>query len=560
MRTRVRRGTARRRIVQGAVVLALVGQAVVTASNVPVSAAAAPIAAGSTERDSVSQGFSLNELPDDTTSYDLSADGRYVVFATTSHADRTCSFTPQLTCVDDRDTNDVSDVFVRDRFTSRTDLITIGPVAVSGVLRCEGLFGSTSLTFPDTGVGRTSAAQDVTCTNDGPGPVTVTNTSINSVDFGVGSLCTGATLLAGDSCQIQATFEPTSSGAKTGTIDIHHTGSNATPISISLSGTAYDIASLSCVTPTTDSQVPAGDAADSSDNQYDFGFVLVDGAPINVVVTCTAGGPSGARVAIEGISLSGNLRFPAGGDNDGFDTGTEPCFGVTLTVGGTASCTSNVNFATTNSSGVDFFKATLSIDHDGSNGPTDQTFFEATGVVPGPKIRGSSARLTPFGTRAFWSAMRCDTCYRISGKVSRSAEPTYTPGRFFGPLGASLPTEPAQVGPGDVVAAATCTPNANFDCLAVGGDHPSISNDGRYIAFDSSSTAYEDSNSDGTTNVYIADRGAPAADGSFPTTATGGQVPNINRVSFFYNESNAYDEDLGFDSRQPSISNDGKQR
>src|SRR6266540_4186670 len=541
MRTRVRRGTARRRIVQGAVVLALVGQAVVTASNVPVSAAAAPIAAGSTERDSLFSGFSVNELPDDTTSYDLSADGRYVVFATTSHADGTCSFTPQLTCVDDRDTNDVSDVFVRDRFTGRTDLISIGPVAVAGALSCT----PTSVNFPNVGLDTSSSPEDVTCTNDGPGPVTVTGTS-SPTNYIISDECTTVTLLAGDSCTVTVTYSPSGSlGNADSTLDISHTGSNQSPITIGL----HVIAGLTCAPAT-----------------HDFGFVIVGTNPNpSFTSTCTAEGPAGARLTVQDVvpvECNGGTTPCDQDDGDGqggfFTSGGSCAINTVLTVPN--SCTVNVQFRPQQ---LRTYSLTYGVLYT-SNPPDGVHQFRSDiqvtgqGVSPPPAIRGGSA---PMRFERFWDALRClGPCHALSGKVTD--RPTYTPSRFFGPFGAMTPALPAVPPNDDDV---TCDAPTGFECLAVGGGSPSISDDGRYIAFDSNSNELS---GDGTTDVFVADRcaGEPAANcpdpGVFPSTNpadAGGVLPTIRQASLHYDFEGSYNEDREASAFSPSISGDGSQ-
>ncbi len=541
MRAWVRRGTARRRVVQGAVVLALVGQAVVTASNVPVGAVPAPIAAGSTERDSLFSGFSVNELPDDTTSYDLSADGRYVVFATTSHADGTCSFTPQLTCVDDRDTNDVSDVFVRDRFTGRTDLISIGPVAVAGALSCT----PTSVNFPNVGLDTSSSPEDVTCTNDGPGPVTVTGTS-SPTNYIISDECTTVTLLAGDSCTVTVTYSPSGSlGNADSTLDISHTGSNQSPITIGL----HVIAGLTCAPAT-----------------HDFGFVIVGTNPNpSFTSTCTAEGPAGARLTVQDVvpvECNGGTTPCDQDDGDGqggfFTSGGSCAINTVLTVPN--SCTVNVQFRPQQ---LRTYSLTYGVLYT-SNPPDGVHQFRSDiqvtgqGVSPPPAIRGGSA---PMRFERFWDALRClGPCHALSGKVTD--RPTYTPSRFFGPFGAMTPALPAVPPNDDDV---TCDAPTGFECLAVGGGSPSISDDGRYIAFDSNSNELS---GDGTTDVFVADRcaGEPAANcpdpGVFPSTDpadAGGVLPTIRQASLHYDFEGSYNEDVEASAFSPSISGDGSQ-
>jgi len=91
-----------------------------------------------------------------------------------------------------------------------------------------------SLTFPNTQVGGTGAAQTVTLTNQGNASLTIA--SIQSVgDFTQTNNCPG-TLAAGSTCTISVTFMPTAEGSRTGSVQINDNASGS-PQQISLSGT-----------------------------------------------------------------------------------------------------------------------------------------------------------------------------------------------------------------------------------------------------------------------------------------------------------------------------------
>jgi hypothetical protein len=101
-------------------------------------------------------------------------------------------------------------------------------------------FSSTNVTFGNQAVTTTSAAQTVTLTNTGPLAMSISGIAIggaNPGDFARAGTCNAGTSLATNgSCTIQATFAPTTTGARAGQISI---ASNApgSPHVVNLSGT-----------------------------------------------------------------------------------------------------------------------------------------------------------------------------------------------------------------------------------------------------------------------------------------------------------------------------------
>jgi len=105
----------------------------------------------------------------------------------------------------------------------------------------------TSLTFAATAVGSTSASQPITVKNTGTGNTTVSISA--STNFGQTNNCpvSPATLNAGLSCTVNATFVPTATGSLSGTISVTDSASNS-PQTVSLSGTGL---TTMTVTPST---------------------------------------------------------------------------------------------------------------------------------------------------------------------------------------------------------------------------------------------------------------------------------------------------------------------
>ena len=551
MRAQVR-GTARRRVVQAVAALAIVAQALVSAPQAPVSAAPAPVADGFTQKASYDNEFepffgtggAPADLDEDVTSHDISADGRYVVFATLDRADRGCDFTapfpePVVTCTDRRDTNNVVDVFVRDTFFGTTELISNGQQARIGVLSCT----PDSMTFADTGVGDQSSSQTETCTNLGPAAVTIT--SINDgTNFLTAEECSGQTLGVGDQCSFGIFFRPTAAGTHNETITISDNNPN-TDETVAVSGTAfnYAVASLDCL-------------PDSAD----MGFIEIPGSS-TATITCTATAPPSstavpARVTITDIDIEGSPPFSTPG-------GT--CFSslvLTITPPATStSCTRTVAFTPT-TGGTDFTGA-LRIEHNGSNGPACPV-----GETPGPQcqittltgdacdvcvsFRGPTANLDFGQFDVLFDTLRSGSP-RLSGKIEPQEE-EYIPRRISGPRGALMPMAvPTQAPP--AVEPSTCDDLVTFECVAVGGDRPTISDDGRYIVFQHQNGS--------TFDIFIADRGAPDQFGTFPTTdpnVPGGRALVISKISFFYDsEAGEYIGDPDDLNTLPAISGDGSQ-
>ena len=97
---------------------------------------------------------------------------------------------------------------------------------------------ATSLTFPTTLHGTTSAAQTITLTNGGTATMTlssITLTGTNPTDFVELNTC-GATLAPAGTCSVYVSFKPAAAGAFKGTLSIADNGA-ASPQSVALAGT-----------------------------------------------------------------------------------------------------------------------------------------------------------------------------------------------------------------------------------------------------------------------------------------------------------------------------------
>jgi hypothetical protein len=96
-----------------------------------------------------------------------------------------------------------------------------------------------TLAFDNQNVGTTSAAQTVTLTNTGSGPLTVTSTQV-STSYAENDTCVAASpIVANGTCIITVTFTPTTTGNQPGSATITD---NAGSQAISLSGAGTDVA------------------------------------------------------------------------------------------------------------------------------------------------------------------------------------------------------------------------------------------------------------------------------------------------------------------------------
>lgn len=91
-----------------------------------------------------------------------------------------------------------------------------------------------SLGFGSIDVGSTSAAQNVTLSNSGPGALAISSIAITG-DYAQTSNC-GSSLPSGSSCTIAVTFSPTAAGSRSGSLTVADNATGGAQ-SVSLSGT-----------------------------------------------------------------------------------------------------------------------------------------------------------------------------------------------------------------------------------------------------------------------------------------------------------------------------------
>lgn len=129
---------------------------------------------------------------------------------------------------------------------TRTSTITIANSAANQTLNLAG-FGETSslsafvrdpsLVFPDQVIATLSNTQNITLTNNGDVPLTISSVAVSAGDFAIGNSCpvSPSTLNAGANCTVGVTFTPTAAGNRTATVTITDNAPGS-PRSIPVSG------------------------------------------------------------------------------------------------------------------------------------------------------------------------------------------------------------------------------------------------------------------------------------------------------------------------------------
>ena len=196
-------------------------------------------------------------------------------------------------------------------------------VAVSGVgLQAGASVDRSSLTFGNTVVGVTSAAQTVTLTNPGNSSLAVGAAGVSGA-YAISATTCGASLQGGASCTYSVTFTPTVMNSNTGTLTLQNVVDSAT---VSLSGTGL-LTAVSTVTPSLDfgsatqvgsSSTAQGVTLTNTGNQPVSLSVAISGAftaPNNCPASLSAGASCTASVSFNPTSTgtaTGYLQFVTG--------------------------------------------------------------------------------------------------------------------------------------------------------------------------------------------------------------------------------------------------------
>ena len=200
---------------------------------------------------------------------------------------------------------------------------------------------TTSLAFPSTTVGSTSASLTVVLTDTGSATLTLPSIALSdTADYSLMSTC-GASLSAGGSCTLSLAFTPQTAASLPATITISNSAGASATVNISGTGTAVPLP-VASLTPTAGLSFPATAASSTA-------------GPL----TATLANTGSATLTIPSITL--------GGTNPSDFSETTNCTG---TLAGGSSCSIYVSF--TPAAASTSYAATLTIT-DNSGGVANST-------------------------------------------------------------------------------------------------------------------------------------------------------------------------------------------
>jgi hypothetical protein len=290
-----------------------------------------------------------------------------------------------------------------------------------------------SLTFPNTPLGSTSATQTITLTNSGSAALTLSALTAGGSHPGdfvrSGTCAAGGTVAAGASCSIAYAFAPGAVGARSAQLSIASNNSGGT-VTINLSGSGVDN------TPTIGLSASA----------LAFGTVQVgqtSGAR-TVTVTNTGGG----QLAVSGATASG-AGFSASG-----------CAGASLA--NNQSCTISVSFAPAAAGTVN---GSLSIAHNAAGSPSSVSLSGSGSAAPVPVVSLSRASIAFSGVLAInQSSVNERVVFSNAGPGSATIASITASGDFAVAGGASGACAAGQV----LAQGASCTIDLRFTPTADG--------------------------------------------------------------------------------------------
>ena len=165
----------------------------------------------------------------------------------------------------------------------------------------------TSLTFPSTAMNAVSASQSVTLKNTGTSSLTFTSSPVisgtNSSMFKGATSC-AASLVAGTSCVVTFTFNPTAAGTFTATLSFYDNGP-ASPQTVALSGTGAGVPAIS-FSPTTLTFSSTSIGSTSAAQTVTMKNTGTGAQPISSVSFTGTGAASYAQTNTCGASLAAN--------------------------------------------------------------------------------------------------------------------------------------------------------------------------------------------------------------------------------------------------------------
>lgn len=167
----------------------------------------------------------LNPIAAPTGDYAISANTCGATLAAGANCSVSITFTPTVTGTRTSALNVTADA-------------TNGPFAVNltglGITKLLSL-NTTLLTFAAQNVSTTSAAQSVTVSNIGTATVNLNAIAASTGDYAISANTCGATLAAGLNCSVSVTFSPTTTGTRTGALNIT-SDATTSPQTVNLTG------------------------------------------------------------------------------------------------------------------------------------------------------------------------------------------------------------------------------------------------------------------------------------------------------------------------------------
>jgi hypothetical protein len=228
---------------------------------------------------------------------------------------------------------DINVVFTPSVSGPRTGVLTVtfGGSIASQTVALSGNAGApaatlspTSLSFGVQATGTTSGAQQITVTNTGTGPLTISSLQ-TSGPFATTNTC-GAPVAPASDCTVQVTFTLAASGTQTGTLTIADNAPN-TPQTVALTGNVQ--------TPTSPPTPPTT-----------IGLGLASGGSASATVT--AGATATYALSIGGAGMAGTASLSC----SGAPTGATCSVPATVTLSATTASSFNVSVPTTSRSNV----------------------------------------------------------------------------------------------------------------------------------------------------------------------------------------------------------------
>ncbi len=332
--------------------------------------------------------------------------------------------------------------------------------------------GDRSMPFGDVTIGTGSTVETATISNVGNAPLDVSNIQLTGVDTGEYSLdltggtspCGSATptVPAGTNCTVTVTFNPTSTGIKTASLEISSDDADEGTVNVALSGTGTTVTA-----PEIDVTDTIGDANDRS---MPFGDILVGSG--STVETATISNVGNAPLDVSNIQLTGADALEYSLDLTG---GASPCGSTTPTVAAADNCTVTITF---NPVITGAKTANLEITSADADEGTVNVALSGTGTaVPAPEIDvndtigASGDRLMPFGniTEGLNSAVETVTISN-TGAIDLNVSNIQLTGVDTGEYSLDLTggTSPCGSTTSTVPAAGNCTVTITFSPTSTG--------------------------------------------------------------------------------------------